>query len=63
MAILQVTATRKDSNSEILGLCGNWTLSYVSKADAIVVDTRYGKYLRTDADSTITNNLAYLPNC
>lgn len=82
-----VTATMKDSQGDILGLCSNWgSWSPRYKVDAIndietgfyqyyvsllglgdvdihVVNGPNGKYLRTDPDKTLGNNLDSLPDC
>ena len=83
----QVTATRKNFQGDITGLCNHvepW--SPRSKDDVIadiesgvhqyyvlwfdyketdihVVNGQYGKYLRTDRDDTLRNNLDDLPPC
>ena len=89
MATRIVTATEKDRDGDITGLCsgtGGWW-GKVSRAQAIydielgtheyyargrsspkeslieVVNSPYGKYLRTVADGVLGNNLDELPNC
>ena len=34
-----------------------------AEVGVMVVDGRYGRYLRTDPDRTVSNNLDYLPDC
>ena len=45
------------------GLHEYYTFAKSQRATIIVVSTARGKYLKTDKDSTASNNLAELPDC